>query len=50
MLWNNFDDLDKIPDEKYYWHVLRYMPFSTLMSSRLQYEYDKEAKDNAYDQ
>lgn len=45
--WNNFDDLDRIPDDKYDWHVVRYMPFPTSMSSRLQREYDKEVKDNA---
>ena len=48
--WNNFDGLDRIPDEQYEWHVLRYMPFPTSMSSKLQREYDKEVEDNACNQ
>lgn len=48
--WNNFDSLDKTPDEEYDWHVLYYMPFPTSMSRKLQREYDKEVEDNACNQ
>lgn len=48
--WNNYDDLDRVPDEEYDWHVVRYMPYPTSMSRRLQREYDKEVEDDACNQ